>query len=186
MDFSQFDSRTAAETAIQYQLRQQHDGAPIFDGDKPCVVLVKGVAARSIQAAVRAEAQARMKAQKGTKGTKEEEARAVEDIQGDLITAAARFVTGFQNIQRTDPDTGKLRDLTASEDDVKWFLGLNMISLPHLLRNTALTKTDDESIAAFAERQAEYSARWHKPSFAQQVLDAAQDDAGFLSRTLKG
>ena len=87
--------------------------------------------------------------------TAQDEARALEDLQAAMIVAASRLIVGFENISRGDKP--------ATKDDAKWFLDLNFVSMAHQMR-----KTDDE---------------WTKPSFAQQVLDFAAEDAGFLGQT---
>ncbi|MDZ4393868.1 MAG: hypothetical protein U1B82_12970 [Cypionkella sp.] len=108
----------------------------------------------------------------------------ISDIHDDLVKSASRLITGFSAVQRTGDD-GKLRDLTTSDDDIKWFLDLNFLSMDHLMKSAALTISPGETSEEFEDRKKEYEARWHKPSFAQQVLDAAQDE-GFLPRTSKG
>lgn len=183
MDFSKFDSRTAAETAREYHIRAQQTGEPISGEDGPCIVLIKGASSRSLQAALKAENAARVKAAKDAK-VKDDDGQSISDMHSGTVKAAARLITGFRGIQR--PDGDGLRDLTASEDDVAWFLDLNLMSLPHLLRFNALTQIEGEDPADFAARKASYAAEWHKPSFAQQVLDFAQDDSRFLPQTVTG
>lgn len=149
MDFNSLDTRTAAENARPYHLRHQTTGAPIMDGDKPCLVLVRGAASRTVQAAIKAQNRADM-----TKAKDDD--RGMEDIHRGLIKAAARLIVGFENVNRGDKP--------ATVDDVDWFLDLNFMSIPHQIRK------DD--------------AEWLKPSFAQQIVDFATDDASFLGQTL--
>lgn len=179
MDFlSKFDARTAAETPRPYHLRHQHDGSPIMDGDTPCIVLIKGAASRSAQAAIRAEEQERMKALKGAK-TKEDQAQALEDLHQTLCKAAARFIAGFEGMQTTSDD-GKPRPMDSR--DVAKFLDLNFISMAHLLKaQNAPVRQPDEADEAFDARKAAHEAEWTRPSFAQQILDAAQKDEDFLA-----
>lgn len=179
MDFSKLDTRTAAESGRKVQILDQQTGEPIFDGETACCFFVRGSSSRSVQAAIKAEQAARMKAARNPKAKDDD--KTFGDIHNDLVTAAARLITGFEGVQRAGED-GRLRDLTASEADVKWFLDLNFLSVAHLLRTTALTIAPDETPEDFEDRKREYEARWHKPSFAQQVLDAGQDD-GFLPQT---
>lgn len=183
MDFSKLDSRSAAETGRKVQILDQNTGEPIFDGKTECWYSVRGMSSRSVQSAIKAEQAARMKAVRNPKAA--EDSKTIGDIHDELVIAAARLITGFGGVQRMGDD-GVLRDLTDSPDDIKWFLDLNFLSLPHLLRTTALTKEADETPEEFAERQKAYEAQWHKPSFAQQVLDAAKDDADFLQPTSQG
>lgn len=165
MDFLKaFDARGAAETAREMTLRDQETGEIITNGGEPCIVLVKGASSRSVQAAVREEEVARAKAAKAAKNDDGEvDTRTAEDLHKATCKAAARFIVGFKNMQ-TVGENGKPRDLTA--DDVPAFLDLNFVSLPHLLRDK-----DD--------------TQWRRPSFAQQVVDFAQDDAAFLSTSGK-
>ena len=159
MDFLKtYDTRGAAEAARPLELRDQLTGEVITADGKPCIVLVKGASSRSAQAELRRDEIARAKAAKDAGG--EPDARTAEDMHQATCQAAARFIVGFQNIQTMQD--GKARDLTL--DDVKAFLDLNFISMPHLMRDK---KTEG----------------WTKPSFAQQVLDRAQDDADFLSKS---
>lgn len=180
MDFSKLDSRSAAETGRKVQILDQNTGEPIFDGKTECCFFVRGMSSRSVQAGIKAEQAARMKAVRNPKAA--DDSKTIGDIHNDLVVAAARLITEFSGVQRTD-ETGALVDLTDSAEDIKWFLDLNFLSLPHLLRTTALTIGEDEAQEDFADRKKVYEAQWHKPSFAQQVLDAAQDDADFLQKT---
>jgi hypothetical protein len=182
MDFSAFDSRTAAEIPREMQVRAQQTGEPIASDAGPCIVLVKGAASRSLQSALKAEVAAQVAAAKAAKKKGEDDDdRSMAGIHDGLVKAAARLITGFRNIQRKGAD-GKLRDLTGSEEDVAWFLDLNMISTEHLLRHGAVVKANGEDDADFAARRDAYVNAWHRPSFAQQVLDFAQDDANFLAK----
>lgn len=159
MDFlKDYDTRGAAETARPMELRDQATGQIITADGKPCIVLVKGASSRSAQAELRRDEIARAKAAKEAGG--EPDARTAEDMHEATCKAATRFIAGFQNIQTVQD--GKVRDLTL--DDVPAFLDLNFISMPHLMRDKD-------------------SKGWTKPSFAQQVLDRAQDDADFLAKS---
>lgn len=159
MDFTKLDSREASETAIPYHLRYQGDTGPhkggdlIWDGDKPCRVLVRGAAGRAFQEEMRVKAREDMKKPKG-----KDDADSLEAFQESMIRAATNCIVGFENIER-DGKPAKV------PDDVKWFLDLNFISLPHINR-----KDGDD---------------WKKPSFAQQIVDVATDQSGFLDATLK-
>lgn len=79
-----------------------------------------------------------------------------QDLQDQINKAAARLIVGFENISRGDKP--------ATVDDVAWFLDLTMVSLSHSRRAT----------------------EWHRPSFGQQVVDFATDDAGFLGNGSTG
>lgn len=183
MDFQNSDSRTAAETPTRMTILKQTDGEPILDGKKPCVVLVKGASSRSAQAAMRADESSRMKKAKG-KNSKDD----MIDLQKQLSDAASRFVTGFEGVERPDPDTKKLRELTTSPEDLAWFFDLNTISLPHLMRGdgSSITQNEDEDDEAFDARYESEMAKWLKPSFSQQVIDCAREDDNFLAKAEKG
>lgn len=118
MKFDSFDMRSAAESGQWLTLKQPNvpDGDPITSNDKPCRVLVRGVASRTVQDQMRARQKARMTAMKGKKA--EDEARVMEDIHDDMVDAAMPLIVGFENIERGD------KALTVSADDVRWFLEL--------------------------------------------------------------
>ena len=183
MDFTKFDARTAAETPRKYVVRMQHTGEEIADPKtgKPAIVLIRGAASRTAQQAIRDAQRARMKA-KAVKGAKtaDDEVRALEDLHETLITAAARYIVGFEGIERRD-SAGTLRPAEGTDEDVRWFLDLNMPSLPHLMRaSQPLEQRENESDEAFEARREAHAAEWLKPSFAQQIIDAAQEDEAFL------
>lgn len=160
--FKAFDARSAAETPIELELRDPATGHVILNGSAPCIVQIKGAASRSVQEGLRQEAleRARMaKAAKGKDGAPD--TQLVADLHDNACKSAARLITGFRNMQTGTADGTGLRALTL--DDVAAFLDLNFFSLGH-----ALKKADDDD--------------WRNPSFAQQILDAAADDARFLSQ----
>lgn len=121
MDFTNKDARGAAETAQFCALKWPETGQPIMDGGKPVGVMVLGAMARSVQAALKEEARAKMQAAKG----KEEDARALEDTQRDFVRSAARLTVGFVGVQRGDRD--------ATPDDAEWFYDLNLFNMPSIL-----------------------------------------------------
>lgn len=180
MDFGNFDTRAAAEIARAIPIRAQATGEPILDGDKPCEVIIRGAASRSAQASAKAQATARAAFAKQNRA-KGDDAKVAGDLHTQLVQAAIPLIVGFHNVQRKGDD-GKLRDLTGDEEDVKWFLDLNFISMDHLMRLSALTIGEEETAAEFEARQARHLEIWRKPSFAQQILDAAQEDADFLPK----
>ena len=162
MDF--LKAYDAAETAREMELRDQATGEVITSGGKPCIVLVKGQASRSIQASIRNDEIERAKKAKAAKDAGGEiDTQVAEDLHQTTSSAAARLIAGFKNMQTVGED-GKPRDLTV--EDVAAFVDLTFISVPHLMREPSDTT-------------------WRKPSFAQQVLDFAQDDAAFLPRSGK-
>lgn len=112
MDFSKFDNRTAAETGQRLELRDPStpDGDVLKTGSEPCVVIVRGATAKSVQLAARARAKTKMR--------KENETRVMEDIHDDLCAAAQPLIVGFENVERDG------KPLTSDIDDIKWFLNL--------------------------------------------------------------
>ncbi len=113
MDFTQFDSRTAAETPRPLHLLHPATGAPLYDGDKPCEVLVIGTESRSAQAAIRAAQRAKLKGDKA-------EDRSIEDVHADLVAQAKPLIRGFNSVARGDK--------AATAEDAEWFLNLNMVT----------------------------------------------------------
>lgn len=148
MDFTKKDARGAAETAQFCALKWPETGQPIMDGDKPVGVMVLGAMARSVQAALKEEARAKMQAAKG----KDEEAKAIEDIQRDFVRSASRLTVGFVGVQRGDRD--------ATVDDAEWFYDLNLFSTGSLTNPI--------------------NGKWQGQSFAQQVLAFSNDAANYL------
>lgn len=128
MDFGKFDNRGPAEAGQRLELRDPsvRDGEPLMDGDKPCVVIVRGMAARSVQQNIRTRQKANMAKRK--KGS--DENRIMEDVHANLCDAAAPLIVGFENIERDG------KPLTASVDDVNWFLDLTFPVMA--------VKTDDD------------------------------------------
>lgn len=150
MDFTKKDSRAAAETAQFLQLRWPESGDYIIGDDgKPVGVMVLGAMARSVQSKLRDDARAKLQAAKD----EDEQVKALEDIQRDLVESASKLTTGFVNVQRGKDDA-------KAPDDCAWFYDLNMF-------NTSSVLSPQKS-------------KWQKKSFAQQVLDFSNDAANFL------
>lgn len=116
MDFSKFDARNAAETPRDCHLRNQQTGELIWDGDKPCVVKVLGIASPTVQARIKDAARAQMKAKP------EDDARTFEDLHQESIRSAARLIVGMENIHRGDA-------LAKAPDDVEWLLKMTFFNV---------------------------------------------------------
>lgn len=115
MDFTQFDSRAAAETGRDLHLKHPVTGELMYDGKLPCMVNVIGSESREAQSALRAINKAK------AKGDKKAEDQTLEDLQETLSRSAAPLIKGFKNINRgTKP--------AVVPDDVEWFLGLQLIN----------------------------------------------------------
>ena len=80
MDFNQFNTRAHAEAGTPMQIVDPWTGEPMMDGDKPCRVIVRGTASKSVQAAMRAKAKAAMMSKKAKGDDADEEARVMEDV----------------------------------------------------------------------------------------------------------
>ena len=122
MDFKQYDSRTAAENPQPLKLRNPANGEFYQDGDKFAIVLVIGSHARSVQAGILEEACKKSNTTESKK-KKDDEAKALADVQKTLVEGAARVIRGFENIEREG------RPLSTSAEDVNWFLDLNFLFL---------------------------------------------------------
>ncbi|WP_339109268.1 hypothetical protein [Thioclava sp. GXIMD4216] len=143
MDFTKFDSRSAADTPARLHLKDPANGEPLFADagrTKPCIVLVRGTESRSVQAALRALQRAKLK----DKPKKDEEVRSLEDLHGQMVDSAVPLVTGFENIARGEAA------LTTSEDDLRWFLNLQM------LNGQEGEKSFVEQVLAFASTRESY------------------------------
>jgi hypothetical protein len=118
MDFGKFDSRAAAEQGRDLQLKHPATGELIFDGDAPCIVIVRGTESRDAQKAL---AKIRkMKMQADGEGSDTDEI-SLEDMHSRLVETATPLVVGFKNINRGDK-TAK------APDDIEWFLNLQLIN----------------------------------------------------------
>lgn len=158
MDFAKHDRRAAVEDARPMQFREPATGEPIFDPRTglPCNVLLRGFASRSVQGQIKAEQ--RSKAQAVKKGGPDQ-VRATEDWHKELVRQAARLVVGFENIEWNGEP--------ATPEHAEALLDTTFLSLPHLL-----AKDEDRD-----------DGTWRRPSFAQQIIDFAQDEANWLGES---
>ena len=148
MDFTKRDARAAAETAQFCHLRDQETGEYMMDGDTPIGAFALGTSARSVQAQLKADNRAKLQ----DAATKEDEIKALADIQADMVKSAARLTTAFQGIHRGEAE--------ATAADAEWFYDLTMFSTAVLL------KPDPK--------------KWQKQSYAQQVLEFANNNGKYL------
>lgn len=123
MDFNKFDSRAAAEAGQPMAILDPWTNEPMMDGDKPCRVIVRGTASKSMQAQMRAKQKAAMMSRKdkakkveGKNVEDDEEARVMEDIHMQLCEGAAPFIVGFENVNNGPK--------AATAGDALWFLDL--------------------------------------------------------------
>lgn len=110
MDFNQFDSRSQAETGTPMQIVDQWSGKPMMDGDKPCRVIVRGTASKTVQASMREKQRAALLVEGKT------EIQVMEDIHNQLCEASAPFIAGFENVKNGEKP--------ATAADAEWFLNL--------------------------------------------------------------
>lgn len=112
MIFDSFDTRKASSIARPLHIKHPATGEPLFDNEenpladngKPCLVMVKGVEAPDVVAAIKAAHEGKGK-----------------DQEQNLIDATKPLIVGFENIDREV--NGEARPATAP-DDVVWFLRL--------------------------------------------------------------
>lgn len=116
MDFSTFDSRAAAELGRELHIKHPATGEPIYDGDKPCVVIVRGTESRKAQAALSKVRKAKMDGEEENLS-----AATIEDMHAKLVETAKPLVVGFKNINRGD-------EPAKAPKDVDWFLNLQLIN----------------------------------------------------------
>jgi hypothetical protein len=95
---------------------------------------------------------------------------------------AASLIAGFKNLE-TEDEGGK-RPLTAG--DAEAFVSLNRLSEEHHFRKMIpLTQNDDETDEDFATRKEKIEKAWLGASFAQQVIDAADEHMAALGKPAK-
>lgn len=114
MDFNKFDSRKNAEIGAPMDLLDPWTGKQMTSDGKPCRVIVRGTASKTMQALMRAKQKAAMASHK--KG-KDDEARVMEDIHNQLCESAAPFIVGFENVMNGDKP--------ATSEDAAWFVDLS-------------------------------------------------------------
>lgn len=136
MDFSQFDSRSAADEGRDLHIVHPATGEPIYDGKKPCIVVVRGSEGRAVQ-----EEMAKLRSAKVQDAEDGEDG--LTQVHERLVEAARPLIVGFKNIHR-----GKTA--AKAPDDVTWFLGLQMINGHKEEQSFA------EQVAAFATRRANF------------------------------
>ena len=171
MDFnSTYNSREAAEAGTPMQILDPWTREPIMDGDKPCRVIVRGTASRSMQAKMRAKQKAAMMAKKA-KGDKDEdeEARVLEDVHIQLCEGAAPFIVGFENVSKGAKP--------ATADDAEWFLDLTFPEMGVKEDAEGNTITDKDGTPVFEMKNL---------PFAKQIGEFAGKQANRLGNAKSG
>lgn len=139
MDFSQFDSRAAADEGRPLHLKHPVTGKPLYDNadatapnDKPCRVWVTGSEGREAQKVLREILRSDLK-----DDDSDDAMKSMEDQHGRLVRLTGPLITKFENVNRGDAPA-------AAPDDSEWFLNLQLTN----------GRTDEKS---FAEQVAEFS-----------------------------
>lgn len=170
MDFTKFDSRAAAEAGQPMTILDPWSNEPMMDGDKPCLVIVRGTASKSMQARMRAKQKAAMMSKKDKKaGAEDEEARVMEDVHNQLCEGAAPFIVSFVNV------SNGLRPATA--EDAEWFLDLTFPEMG--------IKTDADGNNVLDKDGAPTFEMSNNP-FAKQISEFAGKQANRLGNARKG
>ena len=173
MDFNTQDARAHAEAGSAMQILDPWTGEPMMSGDKPCKVIVRGTASKSVQAAMRAKQKAAMMSKKartlGDKPDDEDEARVMEDVHMQLCEAAAPFIVGFENVLNGDKP--------ATADDAMWFLDLTFPEMGVKEDADGEQITDKDGAPVFEMK--------NNP-FAKQIGDFAGKQANRLGNGPKG
>lgn len=169
MDFNQFNARAHAEAGTPMQIVDPWTGEPMMDGDKPCRVIVRGTASKSVQAAMRAKAKAAMMSKKAKGDDADEEARVMEDVHMQLCEGAAPFIVGFENVMNGDKP--------ATADDAMWFLDLTFPEMG--------VKTDEDG-APITDKDGKPQFEMTNNPFAKQIGEFAGKQANRLGNAPKG
>lgn len=146
MDFNQFDSRKASETARPLHLTHPGTGELLYDTDakgkpdksKPCRVLLLGIESGFGQEIILERQRARM-----TDGSKADEPKMLSEIQAENGKELVPFFAGFENIMRGDKPA-------KAPADVEWFLGLQIGGIDRLAPSFY------EQVRAFISRRANF------------------------------
>lgn len=143
MDFTQYDSRAAAENGAWLHMRNPATGELLYDDGKPCMVKVQGSESRKVIKAMGAA----LKVRKPT---------VLADIEDNVAQNMADVraqVMAFDNIDRGSKPA-------VVPDDVDWFLGLGIpVGMPAAASQFSFA----EQIAEFARDRTSYLGNGSKP-----------------------
>lgn len=190
MDFARFDTRSNAEKGFRLELVNPYEPDQSLTNDgKPCVVIVRGANAPTIQQLMREKAKARMremakkKAEIETKKKAEADgkevaadaidealAKVAEDYHSDLVESVSPLVIGLENL----PFKGQM--LTSSAEDITTFLWL---------APTTMVIERDENGQAKLDDDGKVIVKPSNLSFARQIDNAAGEDRNFLGNAPK-
>jgi len=140
MDFNKYDGPALSEKGARLHLLDYVTGEPITQDGKDAIVLVKGAEASSVRAAIKAMDTMAM-------ASEARDAKSADDAHDVLVKMVSPMIAGFENIS----NNGK--DLTGSDADVAWFLGLQKVGI---------------------------MVKGNAPTFGEQVLNFARSRESFL------
>lgn len=143
MDFTEYNSRAAAENGAWLHLRHPATNELMMDGDKPCMVKVMGLESKSAMAAMSKQ----LRDKKATPSTSDLEGRHEQNAK-----SAKPLIMAFDNVSRGDKPC-------LVPDDVDWFLSLGIPVGP---RNPD-QRTFSEQVNDFASDRANYLGNGLKP-----------------------
>lgn len=173
MELSSFNARKRAEDGVFMPLLHPYTKEPIGTGDDAPGFLIRGNAARSVQARM---AEMRKKAQDAAGGDDEE--AMMEALHKTLIDAAMRYIIEARNIE----NDGKL---VKTEADIRGVLDMTfpeMETVKDPNGNTVMVKAKDKDGNEIEVPRFDLA----NLPFAKQVIDAAEDGERFLGATSKG
>lgn len=155
MDFTAFDSVKPAENGAECHIKHPATGEPLYDNrgkpfednGKPCIVIVQGVEAPSVRAAMRDLQKARAHAAEsddgsGAKASGDDEELSLEQLHDRMVEGLHFRIVGFKNIRRGENAAGKR--------DAKWFLNLNRFD-PQVEGESFV-----EQVATFSSKRSAY------------------------------
>lgn len=145
MDFTQFDSRAAAENGAWLHLRHPATNDLLFGEDgQPSMVKVMGLESKSAIA----EMSRQLRDKKAVVSASDLEARHIQNVK-----SAKTLIMAFENC------TGLLGKPLTAPDDVEWFLGLGIpVGGPNPDQRTFA-----EQVNAFAADRSNYLGNGLKP-----------------------
>lgn len=113
MDFTKLDNRAAAETGARHHILHPVTREPMGKGKDAAIVIVRGVASRTVQAAIRIKQKSRAANAKSDSLKK-----IMDDTHNDSIDSALPYIAGFENVEMDG------KPVTTDEADIRRWLDL--------------------------------------------------------------
>jgi len=113
MDFTKLDNRAAAETGVRHHILHPSTREPIGNGKDAAIVIVRGVASRTVQAAIRSKQKSRAANAKSDSLKK-----IMDDTHNYSIDSALPYIAGFENVEMDG------KPVTTDEADIRRWLDL--------------------------------------------------------------